>query len=188
MSLPKSILPLLLAGIALAPAAAAAQAETPAVPGAAETADAPVRAAVAELVNALNAFDAARVGRSFAEDATIFFPGPPFPAVRVQGRATIQGAFNQLFIALRQRGTRGGSMRPQGLEVQLYGDTAVATFLIGGQQEIGRRTLVLRRIAGRWLVAHMHGSSAPPLQRPAAGTPAPAQRPAPAPTPAPPRR
>ena len=186
MSLPKSILPLLLACIALAPAAVAAQAATPAVPGAAQTADAPVRAAVAELVNALNAFDAARVGRSFAEDATIFFPGPPFPAVRVQGRATIQGAFNQLFTALRQRGTRAGSMRAQGLEVQLYGDTAVATFMIGGQQEVGRRTLVLRRTAGRWLVVHMHGSSAPPLQRPAAA--APAQRPAPAPTPAPPRR
>ncbi|HTU11785.1 MAG TPA: nuclear transport factor 2 family protein [Allosphingosinicella sp.] len=182
-------LPFLLAGLALAPAALAAQAATPAVPGAQQSADAPVRAQVAEFVNALNAFDAERLGRTFAEDATVFFPGPPFPAVRVQGRATIQGAFGQLFAALRQRGTRSAGIRPQGLEVQLLGDTALATFLIGGQQEIGRRTLVLRRIAGRWLIVHMHGSSAPPIQRPVAPapTPAPARAPATA-APTPPRR
>lgn len=175
-------LPLLLAGIALPPAALAAQAATtPATPVAQSAADAPVRAAVAEFVNALNAFDAERLGRSFAEDITAFFPGLPFPAARIEGRANVQSAFSQLFAQLRQRGTRGGNLQPRGQSVQLYGDVAVATFHLVGQQDVGRRTLVLRRVAGRWLIVHMHSSVAPMQQRPAAA-------PAPAPAPAPPPR
>jgi uncharacterized protein (TIGR02246 family) len=178
----RRLLPLLLAGIALAPAAMAAQATTPAVPPGQPAPDAPVRAAVAEFIGALNAFDAERLGRTFAEDATVFFPGPPFPAARIQSRATIQSAFGQLFAALRQRGTRAANLAPRGLEVQLYGDTAIATFHLVGQQEVGRRTLVLRRVGGRWLIVHMHASVAPIQPRP---TPTPAPPPAPAPAPPP---
>ncbi len=170
-------LPLFLAGLGLVPAAAAAEATTPAEPAAPSTPDATARAMVAEFVAALNAFDAGRLGRTFAADATIFFPGPPFPAARVQGRAAIQGAFERLFAALRQRGTRGAAIAPRGLQVQLLGDTAVATFHILGGPEVGRRTLVLRRLNGRWLIVHMHGSAAPMQQRPAARTPAPAPAP-----------
>lgn len=181
---PSKTLLALLASLALTPAAIAAQAATPTVQPAAQTPDAQVRAAVAEFVAALNAFDAQRLGRTFAEDATIFFPGPPFPAARAQGRAAIQGAFGQLFAALRQRGTRAANVAPTGLAVQLYGDTAIATFHLLAGQEVGRRTLVFRRVGLRWLIVHMHASVAPMQQRPGA---APA-RPASAPTPAPPRR
>jgi ketosteroid isomerase-like protein len=172
------VLSLLVAGIALAPAALAAQAATPAVPAARDAAAAPVNAAVAEFVNALNALDAERLGRTFAEDITTFFPGLPFPAARIEGRANVQGAFSQLFVQLRQRGARSVNLQPRAPDVQLYGDVAIATFhLVGQQQEVGRRTLVLRRTGGRWLVVHMHGSVAPMQPRPAA-TPAPARRPA----------
>ena len=170
------LLPILLASAALAPAAWAAQAATPAVPAVRPAADAPVRAAVAEFINALNGFDAERLGRTFADDATAFFPGPPFPAARIQGRAAIQSAFGQLFAALRQRGTRTASLSPVGLTVQLYGDTAIAAFHLMGTQEVGRRTLVLRRIGGRWLIEHMHASVAPMQQRPAATTAPPRPR------------
>jgi ketosteroid isomerase-like protein len=173
--MPARAFSLLLASLALAPGAVAAQAATPAVP-APPAAEAPVRAAVAEFANALNAFDAERLGRTFAEDATAFFPGPPFPAARFQGRATIQSAFGQLFAALRQRGARNASLAPVGLQVQLYGDTAIATFHLMGQQEVGRRTLVLRRVGGRWLIVHMHASIAPMQQRPAATPAAPPPR------------
>ena len=169
--MPARFLPFLLACIA--PTALAAQAATPAVPAGQPAAEAPARAAVAEFVNALNAFDAERLGRTMAEDVTAFFPGLPFPAARIEGRANVQSAYAQLFAALRQRGTRNANVQPRGLGVQLYGDVAIATFHLVGQPEVGRRTLVLRRVGGRWLVAHMHASVAPMQQRPAA-TPAPA--------------
>lgn len=181
------VFPIVLASLALAPAAMAAQAvatpATPAVPADRNAADAPVRAAVAEFVNALNAFDAERLGRTLSEDVTVFFPGPPFQAARGQGRGAVQDAFARLFTRLRQRGTRNASLQPAGLAVQVYGDTAIATFHLLGQQEVGRRTLVLRREGGRWLVAHMHASVAPMQARPPA---APARPPASPPTP--PRR
>ena len=84
---------------------------------------------------------------------------------------------------MRQRGTRTVNLAPAGLAVQLYGDTAIATFHLVGQQEVGRRTLVLRRVGARWQIVHLHASVAPIQQRPAA---TPSRTPAPAPTP--PRR
>ena len=160
----------LLAILALAPAALAAQAATPAVPVAEQSADAPVRAAVAEFIAALNAFDRDRIARAFADDATLFFPGTPFPAARVDGKAQVAVAFGHFFEALRARGLRQGNVAPRGLQIQLYGDVAIASFHLAGSQEIGRRTLVLRRTGGRWLIVHMHGSSlrqAPPAPAPA---------------------
>lgn len=175
------LLPLLVAGIALAPAMLAAQAATPAVPAAQTAAEAPVNAAVAEFVNALNALDAVRLGRTFAEDITTFFPGLPFPAARIEGRANVQGAFAQLFAQLRQRGTRSANIQPRAQDVQLYGDVAIVTFhLVGQQQEVGRRTLVLRRTGGRWLIVHMHSSVAPMQPRPAATPARPPATPSPA--------
>jgi ketosteroid isomerase-like protein len=174
MSVTKT-LKLLLAGLALAPAALAAQAAVtavPAVPAGAPSADAPVRAAVAEFVAALNAFDRDRFARTFADDATAFFPGAPFPLRRVEGRAQVIANFGRFFELLRGRGIRQGNIIPRGLAVQLYGDTAIATFHLAGGQDIGRRTLVLRRIGGRWLIVHLHASSlreAAPAATPAPG-------------------
>ena len=175
-------LPLLLAGLALAPATLAAQAAVPAVPGP-QGADAPVRAAVAEFVAALNAFDRERFARAFADDATVFFPGAPFPLRRVEGKAQAIANFGRFFELLRARGARQGNVTPRGLTVQLYGDTAVATFHLAGGQDVGRRTLVLRRTGGRWLIVHLHASS---LRE--AAPAAPAAAPAPAPTPPTPGR
>lgn len=155
MHLSKILLPLL-AALALAPSALAAQAAVPAPP---QAADAPVRAAVAEFVAALNAFDRERLARAFADDATIFFPGAPLPMVRVEGKAQALGHFGRLFDRLRARGIRQGNVAPLGLAVQLYGDTAIATFHFAASQEVSRRTLVFRRIAGRWLIVHLHGSA-----------------------------
>ncbi len=170
MPFPKPLLPLL-AILALAPAALAAQAATPAVPVAGQSADAPVRAAVAEFIAALNAFDRDRIARAFADDATLFFPGAPFPAARVDGNVQVAAAFGRFFEALRARGLRQGNVAPRDLQIQLYGDVAIASFHLAGGQEIGRRTLVLRRTGGRWLIVHMHGSSL----RQAAPAPAPAR-------------
>jgi ketosteroid isomerase-like protein len=170
MSVSKLLLPLL-ASLALAPAALAAQAATPAVPAAQQAADAPVRAAVAGFVAALNAFEPARLALLFAEDATAFFPGAPFPVARLDGKAQIIANFGRFFEMLRARGLRRGNVAPRDLRIQLLGEAAIATFHLAGGQDVGRRTLVLRRIGGRWLIVHMHGSA---LRAPAPAPPAPA--------------
>ncbi len=172
---------------ALAPLLALAVVSTPglAQPAAARTAPAPpqagsAEAAVGEFIAALNAMDAARLGRLFAEDATIFFPSAPFPLRRL-GKAEAVRYFARLFEALRARGARLSDIVPRELHVQLYGDAAVASFHLTGGQELGRRTLVLRRLGGRWLIVHLHSSSLraapPPPPAQPQPTPLPAQPP-----------
>lgn len=109
-----------------------------------------------EAFNALeaNAFDA-----FFAEDATMFFPSGPFPQERVQGRAAVTAAFHRFFDMARGRGATRLSIQPQDLVVQDYGDFAVASFHLRGNGNIGRRSIVLRRERGHWLIVHFHASS-----------------------------
>jgi ketosteroid isomerase-like protein len=181
MSASRPALALALALLAATPAVAAPA--QPVRPGLTAPAPADLTSpagTVAEFVAAVNALDQARLGRLFAEDATIFFPGPPFP-LRRTAKADAMRFFGQLFQALRGRGAHGGNSAAQDLQIQPYGDVAVATFHLIVGQDVGRRTLVLRRIGAIWQIVHMHSSA---MRRPAAAAPA---TPAPA-TPPPPRR
>jgi ketosteroid isomerase-like protein len=48
---------------------------------------------------------------------------------------------------------------PKNLEVQMFGDIAIATFnLYDRPGTINRRTLVLRKESGGWKIVHLHAS------------------------------
>ena len=112
-----------------------------------------------EFMDAFNSLDAARFDAFFADDVTMFFPSGPFPRARVVGKVAVTAAFHRVFDMARQRGTTRLSIQPLDLEVQDYGQFAVATFHLRGNGNIGRRSILLRRIAGRWLIVHFHASS-----------------------------
>lgn len=119
---------------------------------------------------ALNTFDAASYKAMLTEDATLFFTGPPFPIRRVQGREEIMKLVTPLFDKLRAKGTKG-TVAPEALEFQTWGDTSVVTFDIPVGPALDRRTFVLRRQHGQWKIAHLHASVtragfAPPLKGP----------------------
>lgn len=118
-----------------------------------------VRAAAAEFVSAFNQLDQARFDALWAEDATVFFPQPPFPVRRVEGRAEVLGWFKRFMDAQRSAG-RSPGVQPRDLQVQMAGpDAAIVSFHLGsGAAAAARRTLVYRRDAGRWLIVHLHGS------------------------------
>ncbi len=115
-------------------------------------------AAIEAFISAFNALDRSRFDPLFAEDVTLFFPTSPFPLKRVEGKAETLKWFGRFFDAQRTRGA-GPNIKPQDLKVQEYGDVAVATFHLGGGENIGRRTVVLRRQRGQWAIAHLHASS-----------------------------
>lgn len=178
----RALAPLLAFALVATPGLAQPAAARTAVPAQPQAGSA--EAAVAEFVGALNAMDPARLGRVFAEDSTIFFPAAPFPLRRL-GKAEAMRYFARLFEALRGRGDRLSDIVPRELHVQLYGDVAIASFHLTGGQEVGRRTLVLRRLGGRWLIVHLHSSA---LRVAPAPTPAaPAQPAQPQPPAQPPR-
>lgn len=106
---------------------------------------------------ALNSFDANGYAAMLTDDATLFFTGPPFPIRRVQGRADIMKLVTPLFDSLRAKGTKG-SVAPEGLQFQTWGDTSVVTFDIPVGPALDRRTFVLRRQHGQWKIAHLHAS------------------------------
>jgi ketosteroid isomerase-like protein len=54
-----------------------------------------VRAAAAEFVAAFNGLDQARFDALWAEDAIVFFPQPPFPIRRVEGKAEVASWFKR---------------------------------------------------------------------------------------------
>lgn len=106
---------------------------------------------------ALNSFNAKTYEAMLTNDATLFFTGPPFPIRRVQGRAEIMKLVTPLFDNLRAEGTKG-SVAPEDLAFQTWGDTSVVTFHIPVGSALDRRTFVLRRQQGQWRIAHLHAS------------------------------
>jgi ketosteroid isomerase-like protein len=136
-----------------------------------------VEAAVAEFVQAFTTLDEARFDRAWTEDATLFFP-MPVPGsggARFTGKDNVLNVFHRFFASVR-KGKPGPdylNIKPEDVHVQDYGDTAIVTFHLTGDQGIARRTLLMRRDKGVWRVAHMHASN---LSLPAAGEQKPASQ------------
>lgn len=109
-------------------------------------------------VAAFNALDPVAFDRHFAVDVTMFFPDGPFPIERIEGKPAVTAAFHRFFDAAKAAGRSNLSITPSDLTVQMAGDAAVVSFELTGQDAIGRRSLVLRREADGWKIAHFHAS------------------------------
>ena len=145
---------LLGAALSLVPAASTA------VPAARPAQASGPEAAAAAFIGAFNALDRARFDPLFADDATLFFPGGPFEVRRVEGKTAVLGWFGKFFDVAR---TRSGKLniQPADLKVQDYGSVAVVTFHLNGADNVGRRTLILRKDKNAWKIVHLHASSQP---------------------------
>lgn len=120
-----------------------------------------VEQALATFLEAFNNLDWEAFCRCFADDATVFFPGAPFPAARASGRAAVEAAFAPYFAELRATvaGPPYQRLVPRDLEIQLLGDAAVATFHLARETGVGRRTFVLHRSSAGWEIVHLHASA-----------------------------
>ena len=101
--------------------------------------------------------------RCFADDATVFFPIPE-PPQRYDGKAAIQEHFEQVFAGIRKGSTASAPpyhhLAPQDQVVQLLGpDAALVSFHLRNAERVARRTLVLKKTDGKWLIEHLHGSN-----------------------------
>lgn len=115
--------------------------------------------AATDFMDAFNSLDTARFDAFFADDATVFFPSGPFPQARLEGKAAVTAALYRAFDMARHRGTMRLSIQSLDLGVQHYGEVTVVTFHLTGNGNIDRRSILLRRTAGRWLIVHFHASS-----------------------------
>ena len=129
---------------------------TPSTPPAAN--DSAEQTALAFL-EAFNALDPARFDAFFADDVTLFFPSGPFTPARVDGRKDVTAAFHRFFEMAKEKGATRLNIQPANLQVQSYGDLALASFELGGKGSIGRRSILFRRDQGSWRIVHFHASS-----------------------------
>lgn len=108
---------------------------------------------------ALNAADVERLSPYFAPDATMFFPLAPL-SLRLENKEQIVKVFTVFFQSIRKgkSGPNYMTLAPEDLRIQVLGDAALATFHFKGPDLISRRTIVLAREGGKWLVVHMHAS------------------------------
>jgi len=100
----------------------------------------------------------------FADEATAFFP-VRHRSSRLDGRGAIGESFGWVLERVRASGATQLRLDAEDVHVQDLGDVAVVTFH-ARDEELCRRTFVLRRSQGRWLIEHMHASNAPLPTRP----------------------
>ena len=112
-----------------------------------------------DFLEAFKALDSARFDPFFAEEATMFFPDGPFPPARVEGKAAVTAAFHRFFEMARERGVTRLNIQPTDLQTQDYGAFAVVSFHLRGNDNIGRRSIVMRRDEQGWRIVHFHASA-----------------------------
>ncbi len=93
-----------------------------------------------------------------AEDATAFWPAEACPT-RLPDKAAIRAQFARTIDATRAAGGTEVVRTQADMQTQRFGDVAVVTFHLT-DTPFGRRTFVLQWRWDRWLVVHIHGSSA----------------------------
>jgi ketosteroid isomerase-like protein len=98
--------------------------------------------------------------KSFADDATVFFPRG-FPS-RADGREQYESKFRVVFEQLKngKTGPPYHSIRPKDLKTQMIGkDVAIITFHLDDRPGmLNRRTIVFRKMAQGWKIVHLHAS------------------------------
>ena len=99
----------------------------------------------------------------FTEDATAFFPIAHHHA-RLEGREAIREAFSKVLGKIRATGATEIRLESEDVRIEAFGDTAIVTLHIR-DDDLSRRTFVLRRDGDDWVIEHFHGSNAPLVPR-----------------------
>lgn len=99
----------------------------------------------------------------FADSATAFFPPSAHFSGRANNKAEIEAVFKKFFDAVKKPGVSAPYLhiQPEGLKIEVITQIAIVTFTLSDPGLLGRRTIVLQKINGRWLIIHLHASGVP---------------------------
>jgi ketosteroid isomerase-like protein len=121
-----------------------------------------VKRAAAAFIEAFNNLDWERFRHSFSDDATTFFPSRSDESPRrANGRDEIEARFKLGFDEIRKSKPNPPylNIEPKDLKIQMLRDGAIVTFHLGGDDSVGRRTVVFQKQKGKWFIVHLHASS-----------------------------
>ena len=123
------------------------------------TAQSQFESAFAHFVVAFDNLDWEKFRLAFDDNATVFYPRA-FPE-RASAREAFEKTFRLVFQQIRDGKTQPPFMdiEPKDMKVQLFGDTAIATFHLHDRAGfLNRRTIVLHNTATGWKIVHLHAS------------------------------
>ena len=104
----------------------------------------------------------------FAKDSTAFFP-IRHEHQRLNGKTEIRKAFAHVIENIRNAGLSQISLDAEDVDLMVFDEVALATFHIR-DDELSRRSVVLKQSSNKWLIMHLHASNAP-LESPMEGAP-----------------
>ncbi len=124
-----------------------------------------VQGALDRFLRAFEALDWPAFRACFADGATVFHPAPP-NALRTDGPDAFERAWRGVFERIRKTSGRTTppfhQLDPSDVRIQLLSvDLALVTFHLRQEGSVGRRTVVLRRLAAGWKILHIHASNLP---------------------------
>lgn len=119
-----------------------------------------VKVSVEKFLQSFNSLQWEPFRKSFADDATIFYPEWEQAPRRI-GRVEIEKTWLELFPEFKDPNkTFKLGITPRDIRIQVYGPTAIVTFhLGGGEKYLSRRTLVMVKHKEEWKIAHLHAST-----------------------------
>jgi len=119
------------------------------------------------VVNQLNGFikafeylDFEQFKTYFADDVTVFFPPSAMVAGRIDGKDNVMKVFKSFFerVKLTKKTAPYLDIVPQKTQFNFYDDIVLVTFELNDANALSRRTILLRKISGRFLIIHLHAS------------------------------
>ncbi len=121
--------------------------------------EAEVRDALARFVRAFDNLDWENFRSAFDDNATVFYPRK-FPK-RASGRDEFEKTFKVVFEQIRggQVAAPYMDIQPKDMDVQMFGDCAIATFHLDDRLGfLNRRTIVMTKTNAGWKIVHLHAS------------------------------
>jgi ketosteroid isomerase-like protein len=110
-------------------------------------------------LNAFSNLQLDKMAGCFTEHATAFFPIAHHYA-RLEDREAIRDAFSKLLGRIRASGATEICLEPEDIRIKAFRDSAIVTFHIR-DDDLNRRTFVLRKDGDDWGIEHLHASNAP---------------------------
>lgn len=112
-----------------------------------------------DFVEAFSNLKLEEIMRLFSADSSSFFP-IKHHTTRLENKNQIKAAFKKVIEKIKQVGLNKIELPVEDLRIQEYGHYAIATFHIR-ENDLSRRTLILRKNGNSWLIQHLHASNAP---------------------------
>jgi len=134
----------------------------------ASAAESDVRAALDAFIEAFEQGDIEAMRAAFADDAVTFpravMGGRSDEPIETGPYRRVTGIDPQMIEIVEQRRAEGQrppffSIEPRDVDIRITGDVALATFHLGGDDSLGRRTFVMVRRDAAWKILHLHASN-----------------------------